>query len=86
MINVKVIFFASFRERLKCSEIEQQLDEQASINTLCESLANRGEAWQILFSEANKSVKVACNQQMSDLSTILKEGDEVAFFPPVTGG
>lgn len=86
MINIKVIFFASFKERLECSEIEQQLDEQASINTLCESLANRGDAWQTLFSEAHKSVKIACNQQMSDLSRILKDGDEVAFFPPVTGG
>ena len=86
MIKFKVIFFASFKELLNCSEIEQQLDDGATIHSLCESLANKGETWQKVFSDAKKTVKVACNQQMADMSTVLEEGDEVAFFPPVTGG
>ena len=86
MIKIKVIFFASFKELLDCSEIEQQLDDGATINALCESLANKGETWEIVFSGAEKTVKIACNQKMADMSTVLKEGDEVAFFPPVTGG
>ncbi len=86
MIKIKIIFFASFKELLGCSEIELQMDENSSIENLCGSLAGKGDAWQKVFTEAKKTVKVACNQQMADLSTLLKDGDEVAFFPPVTGG
>jgi len=86
MINIKVIFFASFKEQLNCSQIEQSLDNEATIGDLCQMLAEKGERWQRLFAEANKNVKIACNQQMAETSTLLNDGDEVAFFPPVTGG
>ena len=86
MIRIKIIFFASFKELLNCSEIEQQLDENTSISNLCESLATKGDKWQSVFADAQKTVKVACNQQMAEMSRLLKDGDEVAFFPPVTGG
>lgn len=86
MIKTKIIFFASFKELLKCSEIEQQLDYGATIDSLCGTLAKRGGEWQKVFSEAKKTVKVACNQQMADMKTVLEDGDEIAFFPPVTGG
>lgn len=86
MIKIKIIFFASFKELLKCSEIEQQLDDGATIASLCAALANRGGEWYKVFSEAKKTVKVACNQQMADMTTVLEQGDEIAFFPPVTGG
>jgi len=86
MIKIKIFFFASFKERLKCSEIEHQLDDGATIDSLCGVLANRGADWYAVFSEAKKTVKVACNQQMAEMTTVLKQGDEIAFFPPVTGG
>ncbi len=86
MIKVRVIFFASFKELLNCSEIELSMDNGATIELLCGLLANRGEEWQKIFSDAKKTVKVACNQQLADMTTAVVEGDEVAFFPPVTGG
>ena len=86
MVRIKIILFASFKELLNCSEFDQQLDDGATIYSLCESLANKGETWKMVFSDAEKTVKVACNLQMADMSTVLEEGDEVAFFPPVTGG
>lgn len=86
MIKIKITFFASFKELLDCSEIELQVDDHSSIESLCGSLADKGDAWQRVFVEAKKTVKVACNQHMADLSTLLSDGDEVAFFPPVTGG
>lgn len=86
MVRIKIILFASFKELLNCSEIEQQLDDGSTIHSLCESLASKGETWKMVFSDAKQTVKVACNQQMADMSTVLEEGDEVAFFPPVTGG
>lgn len=86
MIKIKVIFFASFKEKLDCGEVELSLKENSTVANLCESLAEMGDAWQALFALANKNVKVACNQQMVEMSTCLNDGDEVAFFPPVTGG
>jgi len=86
MIDIKVVFFASFKEQLGCSQMEQSLEQGATIADLCRILSGQGGQWQTLFSEANKNVKVACNHQMAEMSTILNQSDEVAFFPPVTGG
>jgi len=86
MITIKVIFFASFKELLDCAQLELSLDEGTNIQDLCLVLSNKGGRWEGLFEQANKNVKVACNQSMAELSTLLSEGDEVAFFPPVTGG
>ena len=86
MLKIKVIFFASLKERLDCTQIEQQLDKNSTVANLCETLASKGGEWQRVFSEAKNSVKVACNQQMAEMTTFLNSGDEVAFFPPVTGG
>lgn len=86
MIVIKVIFFASFKEQLDCAQLELSLDEGANVQDLCSVLSSKGGRWQSLFGQANKNVKVACNQCMADMSTLLDEGDEVAFFPPVTGG
>lgn len=86
MIRLKIVLFASFKELLGCSAFEQTIEEGASIGVLCQLLANKGEAWGNVFSEASDTVKVACNREMADKETVLKEGDEVAFFPPVTGG
>ncbi len=84
--SIKVIFFASFKETLGCSSLELELGKSANIEDLCLKLADKGEKWKRLFADANKRVKVAVNQQMADLSDGLNDGDEVAFFPPVTGG
>ena len=45
----------------------------------------RGEAWTRELA-ADRVFRVAVNQQMARLDTVLKDGDEVAVFPPVTGG
>ncbi len=86
MMQIKVVFFASFKEVLGVSEIQQALEEGACINDLCKCLSDRGEQWQDIFDTPSRTVKVACNQQMAEISTVLQNGDEVAFFPPVTGG
>ncbi len=81
---IKVIYFASIREQLNMSQ--EQLDHTpASVEQLIEQLCQRGEAWRRVF-EGDQTVLVAVNQEMSPLKTALVDGDEVAFFPPVTGG
>jgi sulfur-carrier protein len=48
-------------------------------------LAERDAAHAAAFKN-RKSVRCAVNHEFADLATVLRDGDEVAFFPPVTGG
>jgi molybdopterin synthase sulfur carrier subunit len=81
---IRVLYFASLRERLG-SDAETVSDQPASVAALRETLAARGGDWQQAFA-GDQRVLVAVNQEMADDSTVLKDGDEVGFFPPVTGG
>ena len=83
---VKLLFFASLRERLGSSG--ESLDLPSSVDTvgaLRQHLAARGESWQAALA-ATRALRVAVNQEMAEATTPVKSGDEVAFFPPVTGG
>lgn len=82
---LKLKFFASLREALACSD--EQLALPAGVTTLGAlrvSLAARGGEWQRLTE--SRSLRCAVNQVMADDHTAVGDGDEVAFFPPVTGG
>ncbi len=84
---MKILFFAGLREALGTSSIELSAPEVASIATigaLRDHLAARGEPWAALATM--KNLRAAVNQQMVPLDAPVSEGDEVAFFPPVTGG
>jgi molybdopterin synthase sulfur carrier subunit len=82
---IRVLFFARFREELGIASEQIELDGLSSIGELLERLRERGDAWSRLFAEEQR-VMMALNQEMADRETPLKAGDEVAFFPPVTGG
>ena len=82
---VKVLFFAGLREALGTGSESLALpDGVATVGALRDYLAARGEPWSALAS--TKNLRVAVNQQMVGMDTPVKAGDEVAFFPPVTGG
>ncbi len=84
MINIK--YFARLSEALNVKSEEVEFSEQNNtVESLIESLVGRGEPWKTEFSIENK-VLVAVNHELSDRQATLKQGDEVAFFPPVTGG
>lgn len=83
MINIR--YFASLREQFGCDN--EQLPWQAEfsdISAVKSHLAERGESWQKTL--MNPTVLAAVNQQMTSPETVIKDGDEIAFFPPVTGG
>ena len=83
---VTLLYFASLRERLGCSREQVALPGGLpTVDSLVEQLRNRGEAWSQAFAPG-KPWRVAVNQRMADAATALKPGDEIAFFPPVTGG
>jgi len=85
-MKVKVLYFASLREQLGCGA--EDLELPAGVDTLGALQAHlvaRGGAWQAALG-GGKLVRMAVNQEMKPAGTALSGGDEVAFFPPVTGG
>lgn len=81
---LRVLFFAKIKEDLGVHHFDLEVDLPASISTIRESLSSKFSENKNLFSE-NYSI-VAINQEISNSEKIINEGDEVAFFPPVTGG
>ena len=81
---IKVLFFASLRDQLKVSELQLESAKNPDVNELINNLIAQGPLWDKAFS--NKSIMVAVNQTISNKACVLNAGDEIAFFPPVTGG
>jgi molybdopterin synthase sulfur carrier subunit len=81
---IRVQYFARYREALGL-EGEQLSDTQelATLDDLRQHLLARGGVWQVL---AEQNLMCARNQELCGLDEPLAEGDEVAFFPTVTGG
>ncbi len=82
---INVLYFASLREALGQSAETLTLPSNATVASLVEILRARGGAWAEALG-ANKRWRVAVNQEMAAFETPLQAGDEVAIFPPVTGG
>ncbi len=83
MLNV--LYFASLRETLGVASESVALPHVATVDGLVATLRARGGAWADALA-AGKRWRVAVNQDMAATDTPLKSGDEVAIFPPVTGG
>jgi len=83
---VRVLFFARIREQLGLASMEVAYSE--SVSTLAslqqQLVAQGGARWQAVLGE--KNVLAAVNQEEAEPDQPLADGDEVAFFPPVTGG
>ena len=82
---LRVLFFASLREQLGVAEQALDVPVPATVGALVTQLRARGETWSEVLA-AGKRWRVAVNQDMATLETPLKAGDEIAIFPPVTGG
>ncbi len=85
-MKVKVLYFAALREQLGTPGEEIELPSSVgTVAVLRAHLRSRGGAWQTALAEG-KLVRMAVNQDMAQPTAVIKAGDEVAFFPPVTGG
>ena len=83
---IKVLYFARLREQLGSAGDELEASaELADVAAVVRHLRARGGDWADIFADG-QPVLMAVNQEMADLNTRLGDGDEVAFFPPVTGG
>ena len=81
---IRLLFFARIKERLGKGEMTIDFVANQSLETLTQGLIEKnGDDWQILL---EPDTVFSCNQRVVDRDLIVADGDEVAFFPPVTGG
>lgn len=80
---IKVLFFAQVRELVGTDTLALPA-EFSTVETLRQSLARRGDRWALALEAGN--LLVAVNQTLVETTHPVQDGDEVAFFPPVTGG
>jgi len=84
MINL--LYFAWVRERVGIAA--EEIAMPSDVSTVGELVAwqrQRGEGYAEAFAD-DDVVRTAVNQEHVDLRHAIKNGDEIAFFPPVTGG
>ena len=84
MINI--LYFARIKESLGVGQESIAVPMEANdVADLTAWLRQRGAAWQTELAPG-KALRVAVNQVMVGMDAAITDGDEVAYFPPVTGG
>jgi molybdopterin synthase sulfur carrier subunit len=85
-VKIRILYFARLREALGLASEQVTLpDDITTSGALLDWLRQRGGNWAEHLAEG-RAFRMAVNQDMADDGTVLSEGDEVALFPPVTGG
>jgi len=85
-MKIKLFYFARLKESLKYSTEDIVLADGAwTILKLKALLAQRGDVWGHMLMGKLK-VRAAINHELVHDNAPIADGDEVAFFPPVTGG
>ena len=85
-MNIKVLYFARIKEAVNYSAEDIDLPKDVlTVTALKNYLSLRGETWASLFN-GKQVVRAAINHALVDDMAKINAGDEVAFFPPVTGG
>jgi molybdopterin synthase sulfur carrier subunit len=83
---ITLLYFARLRETFGTASEEMELPAGvATIEGVRATLAKRGGVWAQELA-AGRACRAAVNLDIADADTPVKDGDEVAFFPPVTGG
>ena len=81
---IRVLFFASLRERLDCDSLELDATGLANLHDVHSRLREQGADWEAALADVR--LQMALNQELASADAAVQDGDEVAFFPPVTGG
>lgn len=81
---IEVLFFASLREQLQTAAVSVQAERAATVGQLREVLLADNPGWADALGRPD--LLVAVNQTLVKASAPVADADEVAFFPPVTGG
>lgn len=81
-MKVTIRFFAVLRDRAGTDRIELELDEGATASLALEKIANRFESIKPMLPR----IALAVNREYVKADCVLKDGDELALIPPVSGG
>ena len=82
---MKILYFAWLREKVGVPYEEKDV-KAFTVNDLIQELVEADEKYAIAFSDL-KSIRVAVDQKLvQDFATSIKNANEIAFFPPMTGG
>ena len=85
-MNINILYFARIKEAVNYSSENIDLPiDIITVTALKNYLALRGENWANLFN-GKQVVRAAINHALVDDLAVINAGDEIAFFPPVTGG
>ena len=87
IVSVRVVYLARLREAFGSSgeTVEVTGDDTPTIGTLVAALRSRGGAWASELAPG-RAVRFAVNHRLARIDHAVADGDEVAIFPPVTGG
>ena len=86
MIPVNILYFAWLKDRLGQGEEQVALpDDVADIAGVRRWMRARGARFEAVFAEGGR-IRAAVNQDFATDDAPVRAGDEIAFFPPVTGG
>lgn len=80
---IKVLFFAQVRELVGTDSLALEASV-GTVEQLRQQLASKGDRWALALEEGK--LLSAVNQTLVESTHPIVDGDEVAFFPPVTGG
>ena len=75
-MTVHILYFAALREERQCTSESKTLEKEISVVAL----------FQEIFHRTPSGIRFAVNQSYVDGDTLLQDGDEVAFLPPLGGG
>jgi sulfur-carrier protein len=85
-LKLKLFYYASLREALgQASEVLAVDSATLTVLQLREALSAKGEPYASAMA-AGRSIRCAVNQVVVKDDALIKTDDEIAFFPPVTGG
>ena len=81
-MEIRVLYFATLRDMVGEQEERVEVPEGATVADLVAEIVGAYPR----FREMEPSLMISVNQEYSERGTALKEGDEVAFIPPISGG
>jgi molybdopterin converting factor subunit 1 len=82
IVRVKVLFFGMLKDIVGRAEDHIEVADDARLETVFTRYARQFPR----LADLESSIVLACNQEFSDRSAAIREGDEIAFLPPVSGG